>query len=156
MRVDVVIKALPAYYTHRTTQHIHPSFTLIGSSPETSAPSALWDISRSIHPCVSPFLLLYLRVHLFILHLHLLRVVTAHEQHVFLHSSTCHTSQGDSPQRLSLSFSLPPSFSVNHRILVSFPLNRIPPVRLTFTTSLPSSSHPQTRSLPRATSAPIY
>lgn len=88
MRAGSVIRGLPASIQYLILSHIthHPSSTAIGSPPEASTPSALWDIHRCIHPWISLFLLLCLSGYLFILHLKLhhcslLHVITAHEQH---------------------------------------------------------------------------
>lgn len=167
MRVSSVLRESPASYTltHIYTQsHTthHPSSKAICSPPETSAPSASWDISGCIHPCISLSLLLYLSVHLptFLLKLHhlsFLCAIIAHDQHLstsscispLLHLSQCSPFSRWLTTKASLcvspSLSLPPSFSVNHLILVSFPLNRTSLwglLWLTFVSSQPSTLSP--------------
>lgn len=109
-----------ACLTHAYTHTATPFSTVIGSSPEASAPSALWDMSRCFQPCtfffsfwisvfISPFFLLGLH------HCSLLCVIAAQEQHptssFYISASSIffsvHPSQGDSPHsRLFLTLSL--------------------------------------------------
>lgn len=117
VRAGLVMRA--ACLTHAYTHTATPFSTVIGSSPEASAPSALWDMSRSFHPCtfffsfwisayISPFFLLGL-------HYRSLCVIAAHKQHptssFYISASSIffsvHPSQGDSPHsRLLLTLSL--------------------------------------------------
>lgn len=125
-----------ACLTHAYTHTATPFSTVIGSSPEASAPSALWDMSRCFQPCtffssfwisafISPFFLLGLH------HCSLLCVIAAQEQHptssFYISASSIffsvHPSQGDSPHS-RLFLSLPPSASVSHSILVTLPITR--------------------------------